>query len=247
MFRCLQEISYLTSPQAMNPLPNRPLLNNSSLPLAIPNVPSFDQMAYNGRPRKVMPEVGKEFPILNGISLIPGTSSTSASSASQQSTLDRPGILSSSVVPSQQHQQAPGGITVPQVQSTQQQQPQTQPGPVPQPLTLPSQQSEASEKEKESSEPTQLTAIFRPDDEWKEKLRLSHEASEQTRLERAGQTLGQVSGAASWEQRGRDEEEETKEEEGDVDEEEANEVGEGEGGKVWKTKRTLRKSVSSLS
>lgn len=190
-----------------------------------------------------MPEVGKDFPILNGISLMSGAPSTSASSGPQQNTLDRSGMMSSGVVPSQQHQQAPGGIN-PQHLQPSQQQPQTQPSQVPQPLTLPSQQSEVKEKENEP-EPTQLTAIFRPDDagEWKEKLRLSHEASEQARLDRTGQ----LSGAASWEHRGRDDEEEPKEEEADVEDEEANEVGEGDGAKVWKAKRTLRKSVSPLS
>lgn len=193
-----------------------------------------------------MPEVGKEFPILNGIGLMSGASSTSAPSGSQSNTLERSGIMSSGVVPSQQHQQAPGGIATQQVQLSQQQQQQAQQGQVPQPLTLLSQQSETKEKGNET-EPTQLTAIFRPDDEWKEKLRLSHEASEQARLDRAGQHLGQLSGAASWEHRGRDDEEEPKEEEADVEEEEANEVGEGDGAKVWKPKRTLRKSVASPS
>lgn len=181
--------------------------------------------------------------MLNGINLVSGASSTSAPSGSQTNTLDRPGLLSSGVVPSQQHQQAPGGTT-----GQQPQQQQSQPGQVPQSLPLPSQQSEAKEKENET-EPTQLTAIFRPDDagEWKEKLRLSNEASEQARLERAGQPSGALSGAASWERRARDDEEDTKEEEPDVEEEESNEVGDGEGAKVWKPMRTLRKSVSSLS
>lgn len=62
--QCLQEISYLTSPQAMNPLPNRPLLNNSSMQLPLPNV--VEQMSYNGRPRKVLSEVGKDYPPING-------------------------------------------------------------------------------------------------------------------------------------------------------------------------------------
>jgi len=42
----------------MNPLPDCPLLSNSLLPLSLPNVPSFDQMAYNGCLRKSMPKTG---------------------------------------------------------------------------------------------------------------------------------------------------------------------------------------------
>jgi striatin 1/3/4 len=80
------------------------------------------------------------------------------------------------------------------------------------------------------SEPT--TAIFRPDDagEWKEQLRLSHEASERARL--AGQA---AAGAAAW---ARDDEDGKEEE----DAEEEENVGENEEEtKVWKTRRTLRK------
>lgn len=62
--QCLLEVSYLTSPQAMNPLPNRPIVNNGSIP-ALPNLPAFEPNALNGRPRKV-PD-GKEFPLLNGV------------------------------------------------------------------------------------------------------------------------------------------------------------------------------------
>lgn len=45
--QCLQEITYLTSPQAVNPLPNRPILSmagnatTSNLPVSIPNLPTF--------------------------------------------------------------------------------------------------------------------------------------------------------------------------------------------------------------
>lgn len=82
--QCLQEISYLTSPQAMNPLPNRPLISNPNTSMGASNVmnpsttggpgvsgmggvaqgqgmaqgqgpPPFDTI-YNGRPRKQLPE-----------------------------------------------------------------------------------------------------------------------------------------------------------------------------------------------
>ena len=63
--QCLLEVSYLTSPQAMNPLPNRPIVNNGSIPV-LPNLPAFEPNALNGRPRKVISD-GKEFPLLNGV------------------------------------------------------------------------------------------------------------------------------------------------------------------------------------
>ncbi|KAM5539135.1 hypothetical protein V8D89_007358 [Ganoderma adspersum] len=64
--QCLQEVSYLTSPQALNPLPNRPLLANSNLPVQLPNVPPFEQVPYNGRPRKAMPDTNLDRPGLAG-------------------------------------------------------------------------------------------------------------------------------------------------------------------------------------
>lgn len=198
----------------MNPLPNRPLLNNASLPLALPNVPSFEQMAYNGRPRKVMPEPGKEFPLLNGVNMMSGPSSAPAASGNQLPPLERSNPLGS------------GGIMQSQqIQQMQQQQGMGQN----QQMQLHSQQMD---KEKEGDEPRQLTAIFRPDDagEWRERLRQSHEA-EQARQ----------AGAASWDRR---EQEDGKDEEGEVEDEDASVVGDGEGSKVWKPKRTLRKSVA---
>jgi striatin 1/3/4 len=220
LHRCLQEISYLTSPQAMNPLPSRPLLNSTSIPLALPNVPSFDQIAYH-RPRKVLPETGKEFPLLNGHALVSGSSSAPLASG-QHPPLERNNPLSSG---SAQHQQT--GSTSQPIPSH----PQSSP-------TIP------QDKEREAeSEGRQLTAIFRPDDagEWREKLRLSHEASEQVRSAREGQS-GSLDGASAWDGH-RDEEEDVKEEDVEVEDDEANVVGEGEGTKVWKAKRTLRKSV----
>lgn len=212
----------------MNPLPNRPLLNNASLPLALPNVPSFDQMAYNGRPRKVMPEAGKEFPMLNGVGLMSGPSSAPAATGNQLQPLERSNPMASAMIPPQQQQQL-------QAQSSQLGQQQH---PIGQPSQPPQLQTQQLEKEREGeSEPRQLTAIFRPDDDWKERLRLANEASEQARL--SGQA---GSSGSSWERR-REDEEDVKEDDGDVEEEESSVVGEGDNGKVWKAKRTLRKSV----
>ncbi|KAJ3574558.1 hypothetical protein NP233_g1691 [Leucocoprinus birnbaumii] len=189
--QCLQEISYLTSPQAMNPLPNRPLLNNSSIPLSLPNVPSFDQIPYNGRPRKVLPEGGKEFPLLNGINSLPGPSSAPAASQ-PQNPLERNSL-------GQGNQQTLGSA----VSSSQQS-----------PSGFPSQ----GDKEKEAeSDSRQITAIYRPDDagEWKEKLRQSHEAAEQARLAKENQI-----GVNAWEPR-RDDDDDLKDAEMDLEEEES--------------------------
>ncbi|KAG5645051.1 hypothetical protein DXG03_007230 [Asterophora parasitica] len=208
--QCLQEISYLTSPQAMNPLPNRPLLNNSSIPLSLPNVPSFDQIAYH-RPRKVLPEAGKDFPVLNGHQINSGPSSAPTSSGGPF--LERNNPLAQSGQPPQPttHTLQPNSLQ-------------------PYASSAPSQ----SEKDKDTeTEGRQLTAIFRPDDagEWKEKLRLSHEASEQARLARESQA---------------EDDDDVKEDEGEMDDDESSVGGEGEGAKVWKAKRTLRNHLDAV-
>ncbi|KAF5365579.1 hypothetical protein D9758_003126 [Tetrapyrgos nigripes] len=217
--QCLQEIQYLTSPQAMNPLPNRPLLNSSAIPLSLPNVPSFE-MAYNGRPRKVLPESGS---LLNGINIMSGPSSAPAAGAP----LERPNPLGSGMLqPPQPSPQQP----------SQQSQPQSQPqnGIYPEAETTTSQ----GDKDREGDEPQQVTAIFRPDDagEWKEKLRLSHEASEQARLAREA-------AGGPWDRRDDDD---MKEEDGELDDDESTVVSEGEGSKVWKAKRTLRNHLDAV-
>ncbi|KAI3610628.1 striatin-related protein [Moniliophthora roreri] len=226
--QCLQEIQYLTSPQAMNPLPQRPLLNNTSIQLSLPNVPPFDPMAYNGRPRKVLPESG---PLLNGINIITGPSSAPAASGNQMQPLERSNPLGSGML---QHQ----------VQQQQQQQQQQQPPPPP-PSSQPSTsqnpqvsqpQPAIADNDREGElESRQITAIFRPDDEFREKLRLSHEASEQARLTSTAN--------GSW---GRKEyEEDVKEDETEVEDDES--VGsEVEGSKVWKPKRTLRNHLDAV-
>lgn len=199
----------------MNPLPNRPLLNNTSLPLSLPNVPSFEQIAYNGRPRKVMPEPGKEFPLLNGgVSIMAGSSSASSSAGSQMSSMERNNPLGGS-----------GGGMMQSQQSQMQQHPQ--------PGTSQGHQPLSHNQEKDGDEPGRLTAIFRPDDagEWKERLRLSHEADQHARQ----------AGAAAWD---RPMDDDGKDEEFEVEDEDTGVVGDGEGKKVWKAKRTLRKLVT---
>jgi len=193
----------------MNPLPNRPLLNTSSMPLSLPNVPSFEQIAYH-RPRKVLPEAGKDFPVLNGHSLIPGPSSGSTTTGPL---VDRSNPIGT----------AQSSATIAQPSMS-----QAQSSPM------------SSQGEKEGdSDSRQLTAIFRPETgDWKEKLRLSHEASEQAKLAR-----GSMGGANSWD-RHREDEDESKDEEGEADDDDATVISEGEETKVWKVKRTFRKLVA---
>ncbi|KAJ8078481.1 1,2-dihydroxy-3-keto-5-methylthiopentene dioxygenase [Marasmius tenuissimus] len=235
--QCLQEIQYLTSPQAMNPLPNRPLLNNSSMPLSLPNVPPFDPMAYNGRPRKVLPESSS---LLNGMNLMSGPSSApaaSAAAANPMQLLERSNPLASAMLPQQIQQQS----------QQQQQQPPPQPSSsqqTSQPISVQNPQSNISaptEKDKEEPDSRQVTAIFRPDDagEWKEKLRLSHEASEQARLARESQGAN-----GPWDRR-REYDDDVKDEETEVDDDESV-VVEGEDSKVWKAKRTLRNHLDAV-
>lgn len=116
-----------------------------------------------------------------------------------------------------------------------------QPNPI-QPQTPPMPSSGDKEKEGESAEGRQTTAIFRPDDagEWREKLRLSHEASEQARLAREGQN-GSIVEVNSWDRR--EDDEDVKEDESEVADDDSSVGSEGEGTKVWKAKRTLRKLV----
>ncbi|EMD38667.1 hypothetical protein CERSUDRAFT_82942 [Gelatoporia subvermispora B] len=240
--QCLQEVSYLTSPQAMNPLPSRPLLNQSSLPgVQIPNVPSFEQLPFNGRPRKVMPEMGKDFAPLNGMSMVAGPSSAPATSGPQTNPLDRVGLSGSGMLTSQPTPGPPStfGQSAPEQLQHQQQTQQQPQADISQTQPL---QSDAKGKTREG-EP--ITAIFRPGEDWKEQLRQSHQAAEQARQE-SGQTGVPVSGAAMWEGRTRDEEDESKEEEPEVEDDESSVVGEGDGSKIWKAKRTLRNHLDTV-
>lgn len=86
------------------------------------------------------------------------------------------------------------------------------------------------------------TAIFRPEGNWKEQLRLSHEADQAARAQ--AQVQGWESGSSEGEGEGGEEEEEEGEGESEVGVgSEAEEGEEAQDGKVWKAKRTLRKSV----
>ncbi|KAI0747858.1 WD40 repeat-like protein [Daedaleopsis nitida] len=214
--QCLQEVSYLTSPQAMNPLPNRALLANSALPLQLPNVPQFDQMAYNGRPRKAMPEVGKEFSMLNGMGLMSGPSTAPA--APQTNPLDRPGLAGPGVL-GQQSNQAPSIPPPQQPQGSQQ--------------AFPGEPKDRDEGDQPMSD---------DGGDWKERFRLSQEGSEQARH----QLSNSITGAGPWEGRTRDDEDDGKDDDGEVDDDDASVMSEGEGTKVWKAKRTLRNHLDAV-
>jgi striatin 1/3/4 len=138
-----------------------------------------------------------------------------SSTAPQASNIDRgPGVVS---LPSQQNPLA-------QYQSPQ--------PPNSQPASAQAGQSSDADKDKEEAiiESQSRTSIYRPDDkgEWREKVGLSY----------AGST-GALADSA-WDRRPRDDDEDVKEDDTEVEEDESNVLGEGEG-KVWRTKRTLRK------
>jgi striatin 1/3/4 len=201
----------------MNPLPNRPLVQNSTLPLSLPNLPSFEQMPYNGRPRKVMPEVsGKDFAGLGG--LMSGPPSAPASTGGQGGPLlERSNQSNTMAMALGQTQSSNTSSSV---------------GPAQGQNTIPTISTEQTGQASDN-DGIPPTAIFRPDDagEWRERLRLANEASEKARLGAQG-----PAGGAAWSR---------EDEEGkfDIDDEE-DEVSEGgTEQKMWKTRRTLRKSV----
>lgn len=210
----------------MNPLPNRPILNNASLPLTIPNVPQMDQMPYNGRPRKLVPEVGKEFPALNGVQMMNGPMTAPASTASQGPILDNRNA-SGSNGNTQTNAQQQG----PQSAGSFQQQPSQ--GQI-QTLQLEgSQDPNAKDTQEDRSERQQITSIFRPNSDWREQL-------ERARSESQG---GSTSGVSAWE--GGKEDEEVDKEDVEMDDDEAASTVSDDDGKVWRPRRTLRKSVTS--
>jgi striatin 1/3/4 len=172
----------------------------------------------------VLPEAGKEFPLLNGLSSMSGTISSPLPTGPQP-ILGRSSPLASVMV-----QQHPPLSQLSSPASTQA-----------------SSNNIQDDKDQDYQSENRQTAIFRPDDagEWKEKLRLAHEASEKARLAREFQT-GTSSDPGIWDRHG-EEEDEVKEDDGEVEDEETTLGGGGEGTKLWKAKRTLRKSVNLLS
>lgn len=176
-----------------------------------------------------MQEVGKDYSVMNGMNMASGPSSAPA--ISQGNPMERSNLGSGLLAASQNLQT-----------SSQLGQQQSQSGLSSQPSQLSNEVSD--NKDNDADEEQALgTAIFRPDADFREKLRLSQEAAERARLDQSGQHSVPISGAASWERRARDEDDEGKEEEPEVEEDESTVIGEGEGTKAWKAKRTLRKLV----
>ena len=174
-------------------------------------------MGYGTRPRKLMPEVGKDFPLMNNMNVMsnPAPAAGPSSTGPQGSALERaPGI----VLPSQQNSSG-------QYQASQ--------PPSSQPSSAQSGQTSDGDKDRDETllEFQSRTSIYRPDDkeEWREKLRLSYT-----------NPTGALADSA-WDRRPREEDEDVKEDDTEVEEDESNVLGESEGTKVWRTKRTLRK------
>ena len=184
-----------------------------------------------------MPDLPKEFPQMMSMGSAPPSVQ-----GSQINALDR-----NIPQPQQTQQQQPSaGPSGPQSQQQEQPNQLTQAQP-PQQQLPPQLQSQSVERNHDGDiESQQLTAIFRPDDagEWKERLRLNHEAAERERLERTGEPP-LMGGAASWERGGSYDEHGSGKDVDEEDEEESTtSFGEGsevDGAKLWKAKRTLRK------
>lgn len=242
--QCLQEVNYLTSSAALNPLPNRPILtaavatqapqqplqhaqallaaqqqqgggstlaSGTGMPLSLPNLPSFDQQqqqqagfgtsangasglnstlsGFNGRPRKVVPEVGKDFPTLNGIgSAGPNISVPQGAAGGQNASLvsEPPNIPppNPALLNADRDKDRAGGragspnSAILQPLATE----GAEPG-----LSLERQFSKQTDDQGNTStgesESNQITAIFRPDaaGEWKERLRAAAEAVERAK------------------------------------------------------------------
>lgn len=234
-------MSYLTSTHALNPLPNRPILSSSSLPVSIPNLPPFDQAPFNGRPRKIVSDT-------NNIGMgIPSTNIVKPPEQMQHVN----GVAFPTLANSQNlvQQQGDRGTTAPfhmplSSHNT---------APNPQPSTpFPSQSQLTDKIANESNSDTSLsnvnepvTAIFRPDDTWRDQLRRAGEASMKASESHSVQShIRNMSGAASWDGRTLDDDDdEVREDEEDAEADEVNLPDENEGSKVWRVKRILRKFV----
>lgn len=253
--QCLQEITYLTSTQALNPLPNRPILsqnppvpqqghnqpqnfvtsqpmvNSNSLPsssnsgnmgpgipLSLPNLPAFDHpqpqhqsaflsntqqqqqqqqqsgfgsvsnppnqaSTFNGRPRKVVPEVVKDFPMLNGLGPGPSNATVQQTPGAQPNQQNPSEQNTSLLTVDDKPKDRTGlGLGSPGGGSRQQLEPAADLG-----LSLERKQKHTDAPNDPSnsgeSDVSQLTAIFRPDaaGEWKERLKAAAEAVERAK------------------------------------------------------------------
>jgi len=122
----------------------------------VPNVPSFDHLPVNGRPRKLLPEIGKEFPLINGVNALSGASASQISNApqTQQASEQTP------------HQQQTALPTQPTAGSQ---------------TALPETSSDHNPEtaaEKEAERDGTGTAIFQPGANWKQELKDAHEKAQ---------------------------------------------------------------------
>ncbi|KAG8729891.1 hypothetical protein FRC12_020645 [Ceratobasidium sp. 428] len=299
--QCLQEVNYLTSPQAVNPLPNRPLVSlgptatlvgsnaqnmapqdsphqsqagaqqqthpqhlpqHQPITVALPNLPPFpsitamneqnqhggntDTIGFNGRPRKLVPEVGKDFPMLNGglePSLMPASSGVSRDASADPR--DARGVLDptqqshepNDQPPAQEEPLAP--IPLDEPEPGHDEAPDSEPrskksneleGQEP---TGPITQRDSGAGGMFSNDRNLVTAIFRPDDqgEWKRKLQEAHD--EATRAGMGGTGLENI----------------TLKDEFEVDEVDgigSTEEESEDKAKVWKTRKTLRNHLDAV-
>ncbi|CAE7143326.1 unnamed protein product [Rhizoctonia solani] len=290
--QCLQEVNYLTSPQAVNPLPNRPLVSlgpsatlvgtnsqqegqqqqqqqqqqqpqqhmaqHQPITVALPNLPPFpsmsgmndsdprgsgaDTIGYNGRPRKVVPEVGKDFMLLNGglePSLMPESVGAPRDQPAETKNKGAPEPVDEA--PQEQsdvsvplHEEEPlAPIPIDEPEPTGEQEPQLERDePV---AETPRDQSAptggaTSLANMFSSDRNLVTAIFRPDDrgEWKRQLQEAHD--EAMRAGTAGSGLENISLRDEFD---------TDDMDGAAEESE-------DKTKVWKTRKTLRNHLDAV-
>lgn len=299
--QCLQEVNYLTSPQAVNPLPNRPLVNlgptsslvgpnaqdmsqpgsqqgglqsqqqpqsqapqhltqHQPITVALPNLPPFPSIAamndsnqhgdgtigFNGRPRKLVPEVGKEFPPLNGAlepSLMPESVGASRDPLADpkgergdpEPTLEAPLEQIDAPAPHDEEPLAPIPLDEPEPEQEGELHPDQQElasEAVPQDPSESIAKSDSGIGGMFSSDRNLVTAIFRPDDrgEWKKRLQEAHD--EAVRSGAAGTGLENI----------------TLKDEFEADE--VDSVGSMEESedkaKVWKTRKTLRNHLDAV-
>ncbi|CAE6530433.1 unnamed protein product [Rhizoctonia solani] len=297
--QCLQEVNYLTSPQAVNPLPNRPLVSlgptsslvgtsaqnmtqqegqhqqqqqqqqqqqhmgqHQPITVALPNLPPFPSMAgmnesnqhgsggdtigFNGRPRKLVPEVGKEFSAMNGglePSLMPESVGAPRDQPSETKGKGAPEPIDEPpqeqpIEPVPSHEEEPlAPIPIDEPEPTLEQEQGEEPQ-----LEQVELVSEAPRDDPAptggatalanmfSSDRNLVTAIFRPDDrgEWKRQLQEAHD--EAMRAGTAGSGLENIS---------------LRDEFDTDDMDNAAEESEDKT-KVWKTRKTLRNHLDAV-
>lgn len=298
--QCLQEVNYLTSPQAVNPLPNRPLVSlgptstvlgssaqtmgqpdsqhqqagsqqqqsqhpqhpsqHQPITVALPNLPPFpsitvmnetnqlgsgnDTIGFNGRPRKLVPEVGKDFPLLNGAlepSLMPASVGSSrdplddAREAKQTSESMSEPAHEPIDEPMPMHDEeplAPIPLDEPEPERDQEPHPEQQEAQLGSPFAPqdPNSQTAKSGVEGFASDRNLVTAIFRPDDqgEWKRKLQEAHDAAT-----RGDTGLENISLRDDFES-------------DDIDSVDSIEEESEDKAKVWKTRKTLRNHLDAV-